>query len=205
MATTKEMSHTEYFAALKAAADPTAMQTLVLGSAYADKGALDQAHEALLVEAEEAGDNKDYAPAAEAFRKDSALTWAQDDNRMIENVSTQALYYGTLTGFDMLMENYATVWAMWAHMLPQLKARDRARLQDFARFRRSFELGTRERADSDAHINAAVSLLAPTFDKIGALNVKALNDKKADITPEIAALWNEVGQLIKEIQTKVVR
>jgi hypothetical protein len=48
-------------------------------------------------------------------------------------------------------------------------------------------------------------LLAPTFDKIGALNIKALNDKKADITPEIAALWNEVGQLIKEIQTKVAR
>jgi len=205
MATTKEMSHTEYFATLKAAADPSAMQTLVLGSAYADKDALDQAHEALLAEAEEAGDNKDYAPAAEAFRKDSVLTWAQDDNRMIENVSTQALYYGTLTAFDVLMENYATVWAMWAHMLPKLKARDRARLQDFARFRRSFELGMREREASDSHVNAAVSLLAPTFDKMGALNVKAINDKKADLTVETAALWDEVGQLIKEIETKVVR
>jgi len=205
MATTKEMSHTEYFATLKAAADPSAMQTLVLGSAYADKDALDQAHEALLAEAEEAGDNKDYAPAAEAFRKDSVLTWAQDDNRMVENVSTQALYYGTLTAFDVLMENYATVWAMWAHMLPKLKARDRARLQDFARFRRSFELGMREREASDSHVNAAVSLLAPTFDKMGALNVKAINDKKADLTVETAALWDEVGQLIKEIETKIVR
>lgn len=205
MATTKEMSHTEYFATLKAAADPSAMQTLVLGSVYADKDALDQAHEALLAEAEEAGDNKDYAPAAEAFRKDSVLTWAQDDNRMVENVSTQALYYGTLTAFDVLMENYATVWAMWAHMLPKLKARDRARLQDFARFRRSFELGMREREASDSHVNAAVSLLAPTFDKMGALNVKAINDKKADLTVETAALWDEVGQLIKEIETKIVR
>jgi len=118
---------------------------------------------------------------------------------------SQALYYGTLTAFDVLMENYATVWAMWAHMLPKLKARDRARLQDFARFRRSFELGMREREASDSHVNAAVSLLAPTFDKMGALNVKAINDKKADLTAETAALWDEVGQLIKEIETKVAR
>lgn len=205
MATTKEMSHAEYFAALKAAADPSAMQTLVLGSIYADKDALDQAHEALLAEAEEAGDNKDYAPAAEAFRKDSVLTWAQDDNRMVENVSTQALYYGTLTSFDTLMENYTTVWAMWAHMLPKLKPRDRARLQDFARFRRSFDLGVREREASDSHISAAVTLLAPTFDKMGALNVKAINDKKADLTAETAVLWDEVSQLIKEIETKIAR
>lgn len=205
MATTKEMTHTAYFAALKAAADPKAMQELVLGSALADAGALTEAHEAKLAEAEEAGDNKDYAPAAEAFRKDSVLAWALDDNRMIENVSTQALYYGTLTGFDGLMENFATVWAMWAHMLPLLKSRDRVRLQDFARFRRSFELGVREREASDPHLNAAAGMLAPTFDKIGALNVKAINEKKADIAADTAALWDEVAKLIGEIEATVAR
>jgi hypothetical protein len=204
MPTTKEKSHTEYFAALQGAGDAQAMQLLVLETSHSGD-ALTEAHEALLAEAEEAGDNKDYAPAAEAFRKDAVLAWGLDDNRMIENLSTQALYYGTLTGFDALLENYSTTWAMWAHMLPKLKARDRARLQDFARFRRSFELGVREREESDSHINAAVSLLAPTFDKMGQLNLKALNEKKADITEETAALWGEVSKLIGEIETSVAR
>ena len=205
MPTTKEKSHTEYFAALKAAADPNAMQELVLGSAHADHAALTEAHEALLAQAEEAGDDKNYAPAAEGFRNDSVLAWALDDNRMVENVSTQALYYGTLASFDTLLENYATVWAMWAHMLPKLKQRDRARLQDFARFPRSFELGMREREESDSHVNAAVSLLVPTLDALGALNVKALNDKKADITDETAAQWGEVAKLIQQIEESVAR
>jgi len=205
MPTTKEKSHTEYFAAIKAAADPAAMQQQVLGSVYPDNEALNEAHEALLAQAEEAGDEKENASAAEGFRKDSVLTWALDDNRMVENISTQALYYGTLASFDTLLENYATVWAMWAHMLPKLKQRDRARLQDFARFRRSFELGMREREESDAHVNAAVSLLAPTFDALGALNVKALNDKKADVTAETNALWDEVGALVKQIEDSVAR
>ncbi|MBI3764276.1 MAG: hypothetical protein HY260_20740 [Chloroflexi bacterium] len=205
MATTKEMTHSAYFAALKAAAEPADMQELVLGAAPVSGDALNEAHEATLAAAEEAGDNKDFTPAAEAFRKDAALTWGLDDNRMIENVSTQALYYGTLTGFDVLMENYATVWAMWAHMLPKLKSRDRARLQDFARFRRSFELGVREREESDPQLNAAAGMLAPTFDKMGALNVKALNDKKADITADTAALWDEVAKLIGEIEATVAR
>lgn len=205
MPTTKEKTHAEYFAALQAAADPKAMQELVLGSAHADKEALAEAHEALLAQAEEAGDDKEYAPAAEDFRNDSVLAWALDDNRMVENVSTQALYYGTLASFDTLLENYATVWAMWAHMLPKLKQRDRARLQDFARFRRSFELGVREREESDPHVNAAAALLAPTFDALGALNVKALNDKKADVTDETAAQWNEVAKLIKQIEDSVAR
>jgi hypothetical protein len=204
MPTTIEKSHTEYFAALKGAGDAQAMQQVVLGTTH-DADALNETHEALLAEAEEAGDNKEYAPAAEAFRKDAVLAWALDDNRMIENISTQALYYGTLSGFDTLLENYATAWAMWAHMLPKLKARDRARLQDFARFRRSFELGMREREESDPHVHAAVSLLAPTFDAMGTLNVKALNDKKADITAETAALWDEVGKLIGEIEASVAR
>lgn len=205
MATTKEKSYTEYFAALKGAADPKAMQQLVLGSVYDDADALTQAHEALLSQAEEAGDDKDFAPAAEAFRKDSVLTWGLDDNRMIENVSTQALYYGTLTGFNVLLENFATVWAMWAHMLPLLKSRDRARLQDFARFRRSFELGVREREESDPRLTAAAGMLAPTFDKLGALNVKAINDKKADIAADTAALWDEVAKLIGEIEATAAR
>ncbi len=205
MPTTKEKTHAEYFAALQAAADPNAMQELVLGSAHADKEALAEAHEALLARAEEAGDDKEFAPAAERFRNDSVLAWALDDNRMVENVSTQALYYGTLASFDTLLENYATVWAMWAHMLPKLKQRDRARLQDFARFRRSFELGVREREESDPHLNAAAGLLAPTFDALGALNVKALNDKKADVTDETAAQWDEVAKLIKQIEDSVAR
>src|SRR5581483_6103084 len=125
-----------------------------------------------------------YEPAAEAFRKESALAAMLDDNRMVESVSTQALYYGALSSFETLMDNYSTVWTMWAHMLPKLKPRDRARLGDFARFRRSFELGLREREVDDSHINAAVSLLAPTFDTLGVLNVKAMSDKKADITGE---------------------
>ncbi len=204
MPTTKEKSHTEYFSALKAAADASAMQELVLGTVHAGDE-LAETHEALLNQAEEAGDDKENAQAAEAFRKDAVLSWAMDDNRMVENLSTQALYYGTLTGFDALLENYATAWAMWAHLLPGLKARDRARLQDFARFRRSFELGMRERDENDAHVNAAVSLLAPTFDSLGALNVKAINDKKADLTTDLAGLWDEVSKLIGEIETTAAR
>jgi hypothetical protein len=205
MPTTKEKSHVEYFATLRAAADPNAMQELVLGSAHADNTALSEAYEAQLAQAEEAGDDKEYAPAAEGFRQVAVLAWALDDNRMMENLATQALYYGTLTSFDALLENYATAWAMWAHVLPKLKQRDRARLQNFARFRRSFELGMRERDESDPHVNAAVSLLAPTFDSLGALNLKALNDKKADVTNETAALWDETAKLIQQIEESVAR
>jgi hypothetical protein len=205
MASTKEMSHTDYLAALKEAADPKAMQRFVLGMEYLDKDALEEAQESLLNEAEEAGDNKDFAPAAAAFRRLSVMAWGLDDNRMIENVGTQALYYGTLAGFDTLLENYATVWAMWAHMLPKLKPRDRARLQDFARFRRSFDLGMREREENDAHINAAVSLLAPTFDQLGKLNLRANNDRKVDLAPEMPALWDEASKLLVQIESAVAR
>ncbi len=202
---TKEKTITEFFAELKKAAEPNEMQQLILGTVYADKEALNTAHEAALAEAEEAGDNKDFAPAADAFRKDSVLALGLDDNRMIENVSTQALYYGTLTNFDVLLENFATVWAMWAHLMPKIKPRDRARLQGFERFRRSFELGVREREQEDSHINAAAALLAPTFDKMGALNVRAMNDKKVDVTAETAELWDEVGKLLNQIETTVAR
>lgn len=205
MSITGEMTPTAYFAALKEAAGPQACQELVLGTTYTDADALDEAYEALINAAEEAGDDEAYAQAAEAFREVSVLAWAQDDNRLIENFSTQALYYGTLAGFDMLLENYATVWAMWAHMLPGLKSRERARLQDFARFRRSFELGLRKREDQDQRVNAAVSLLAPTFDTMGALNVRAINDRKADLTDDTAALWDEVGQLIAQIETSAAQ
>jgi len=200
MAATQEKTYTEYFAELKQASGPDAMQQLVLGSVYADKDALNAAHEALLAEAEEAGDNRDYLPAADAFRKDSVMAWTLDDNRMIENVSTQALYYGALTDFGTLIRNYSSVWAMWAHMLPKLKPRDRARLGDFARFRRSFELGLREREADDRRISAAVSLLAPTFDALGALNIKAINDKNADVTEATGQLWEDTARLLQEIE-----
>lgn len=201
MSTVKEMTPTAYFAALKEAADPQAYQELVLGTAYDDRDALNEAYEALVEEAEEAGDDEEFEQAAEAFRKVSVLAWAQGDNRLTENFSIQALYYGTLANFDTLLENYATVWAMWAHMLPGLKARDRARLQDFARFRRSFELGLRERQETEQRFNATVSLLAPTFDSVGTLNSRAIDDRKADLTTDTGALWDEVGQLINRIET----
>ncbi len=204
--TTKAIeSHVKYFADLKAAGDGAALQQLVIGAALSGREALDQAHEALLKEAEEAGDNKQYAPAAEAFRKELALSWSLDDNRLLESASTQALYYGALTELGQLVDNFATVWALWAHVLPRLKARDRARLQDFARFARSIDLGLREREKSDAHVSAAVTLLVPTFEKLGALNMQALDNKNADLTGTLTKLWEEVGQLIGQIETAAAR
>ncbi len=94
---------------------------------------------------------------------------------------------------------------MWAHMLPKLKARDRARLQDFARFRRSFDLGMREREVQDSHVTAAAALLAPTFDALGKLNLKAINDRKADLEAEMPPLWDEVGRLVAQIESTVAR
>ena len=111
--------------------------------------------------------------------------------------------YGALAGLDVLLENYTTVWTMWAHMLPELQARERARLQDFARFGRSFQLGLRKRDGSDQRVTAAVSLLAPTFDQMGKLNLKKINDRKADLTDETAALWDEVNELLTRIETSV--
>ncbi len=205
MATNAQMSHTKYLTALRAAKDCKALQQLALGSPVSNQDALDQAHEALLKEAEEAGDNKQYAPAAKAFRKDLALAWAMDDNRLLENVSAQALYYGALTDLDTLLENCLTVWAVWAHIVPGLKARDRARLQDLARFRTSLDLGVRERENGDSHISAAVSLLAPTFEKIGALNVRALDDKSANLDKAMVDLWEDLAKLVKQIDTSVAR
>jgi len=198
-----EKTPTAYLDILKEAADPQSYQELVLGTVYADKDALDEAHEALVEEGEEAGDDEEYEDAAEAFRKISVLAWAQGNNRLIENFSIQALYYGALAGFDVLLENYTTVWTMWAHMLPELKTHERARLQDFARFGRSFQFGLRERDEPDQRITAAVSLLAPTFDQMGKLNIKKINDRKADLTDETVALWDEVNELLTQIETSV--
>ncbi len=201
MSDTKEMTPSAYFATLKDTSDSQALQELILGTVVTDAEALEEAHEALVTEAEEAGDDEDYAKAAEAFIKVSVLAWEQGDNRLIENFTTQALYYGTLNGFDSLVENYLTVWSMWAHMLPKLKPRDRARLQDFARFRRSFELGLRKVQGDDERIGTALTLLVPTFDTMGALNLKGIDDRKADLTEETSALWDEVGGLISQIES----
>lgn len=195
-----EMTPTTYLAELKGAVDAQSFHKLVLGMVYDDSDDLEEALDALIEEAEEAGDDEEFAEASDAFRKASVMAWAQGDNRMVENFAVQALYYGTLTGFDALVENYATVWAMWAHMLPKLKKRERARLQDCARFGRSFQLGLRERDEQDQRVSAAVALLMPTFDSIGALNLRAIDDKKADLTDDIASLWDEVGQLIAQIE-----
>lgn len=200
MSSTKEMSLTEYFTAVKEAADPEACQQLVLGTVYNDdeKG-LEETYEALIEEAEEAGDFEDFDTAAKAFRALTVLAWAQNDSRMIENFATQALYYGTLVDLDTLLENYTTVWGIWAHLLPNLRPRERMRLQDFARFRRSFQLGLRERDESDERMTAAVSLLAPTFDSMGAINLKGIEDRSADLSEDAATLWDETDELIEEI------
>jgi len=201
MSETKEKTPSAYFATLKETSDSQALQELILGTVITDAEALEEAHEALVTEAEEAGDDEDYAKAADAFIKVSVLAWEQGDNRLIENFTTQALYYGTLNGFDSLVENFSTVWSMWAHMLPKLKPRDRARLQDFARFRRSFELGLRKVQGDDKRIGTALTLLVPTFDTMGALNLKGIDDRKADLTEETSALWDEVGGLISQIES----
>lgn len=199
MSTTGERTPTAFLASLKEAHDAQAFQQLVLGMAYEDAGALEQAYEALVEEAEQAGDNEAFPQAAEAFRKLAAMAWTRDDNRMVENFSTQALYYGTLVDFDTLLQNYATAWAIWAHLLSTLKPRDRARLQDFARFGRSFQLGLREREEPDQRVGAAVSLLAPTFESLGALNLKKIDDRKADLTDDTATLWDEVSNLVAQL------
>lgn len=200
MTMTGEMTPTAYLAALKEAEDATGFQKLVLGTVYDDVDALEETYEELIEEAEEAGDDDEFAQAAESFRKVSVLAWARDDNRMVENFAIQALYYGTLNTFDSLLENYTTVWAMWAHILPRLSPRDRARLQDFARFTRSFQLGLRELEEDDQRVTAAVSLLFPTFERLGELNVKKIDDRRADIDDETEALWDEVGQLLMQIE-----
>lgn len=197
MATAKETDHTEYFAALKEATDPDAMQEIVMGSSLSDKDEVMELYESLLVEAEDASDAKNYPPAAEGFRKESVLAWALNDSRLVESVSTQALYYGTLTGYDAMLKNFATVWAIWAHVLPQLKPKERARLGDFARFSRSFQLGMRE-ADAD-RVGDAVVRLAPAFARMGELNLKAIEDKKLDFTDDLQAMWDDVSKLIDEL------
>lgn len=196
-----KMTPATYLASLKEARDPQSFQEAVLGVTYTEGEALDEAHEALIDEGEEAGDFEEHARAAEAFCKATVLAWAQDDSRLIENFSIQALYYGTLAGLDALIENYSTVWAIWAHLLPNLKPRERMRLQDFARFRRSLQLGLRERDETDERLNATVSLLASTFESMGALNVKAIDDRTLDLTDDIVILWEEASQLLAQVKT----
>lgn len=200
MSTTEVKTPTEYFATLKAAIGAETYQEMVLGAVYDNADVLEEAYEALLEEAEEAGDDEEFALAADSFRKLSVMAWAQDDSRMVENFSIQALYYGVTVNFDILLKNYSTTWSMWAHLLPKLKPRERARLQDFARFNRSFQLGLRKREDSDERLVAAVSLLAPTFDNLGELNLRKIDDRRADITDDTAALWGEVEQLLAQIE-----
>jgi len=195
------MTPTAHLAALKSASDAAGFQRLALETVYEDAATLEEAYEALVEAAEEAADDEEFAPAAAAFRKLSVMAWARDDNRMVENFATQALYYGTIVGFDVLLQNHITVWSMWAHMLPSLKARDRARLQDFARFKRSFDLGLRKREEPDNRVNAAAALLAPTFEKLGDLNLRMIEDRKAEIDDETAALWDEVTQLLAQIES----
>ncbi len=173
-----EGSFSEYFASLKDANDPKSMQEIVLGSAYQETDALSEAFQNEISNAEDAGDNNEFALASEAFRKGAVLAWALEDSRMVETLGTQALYYCTLTDFETLIKNSATVWSMLAHMLPGLKPGERSRLQDFARFRRSFELGLRLRKKKDKRINAAISLIAPAFDNLGSISLKGMVGSK---------------------------
>lgn len=196
---TTDKTFVDYFAALKSAADPKAMQEVVLGSTQGEQ-ALRETFEALVSEAEEAGDNIEFEPAAQAFRKSAVLAWALGDDRMVENLSAQALYYGALSDLETLLENFAVTWALMAHRLPRMKPRERSRLQDFARFRRSLELGLRARKEEDQRLSAAVTLLIPAFEKLGAGNLKAMEDKKLDLTAETGELWDEVSRLIGQIE-----
>lgn len=190
----------EYFASLKDANDPKSMQEIVLGSAYQETDALSEAFQIAISNAEDAGDNNAFALASEVFRKGAVLAWALEDSRMVETLSTQALYYCTLTDFETLIKNSATAWSLLAHMLPGLKPGERSRLQDFARFRRSFELGLRIREKKDKRINAAIALIVPTFDKLGAINLKGIDDSKQDLTDEVSALWDEVSELMEQFE-----
>ncbi|MFQ5409322.1 MAG: hypothetical protein ACE5FI_12995 [Anaerolineales bacterium] len=198
MSATEEMTPTAHLAALKEAPEAGAFQKLVTGMEYDDS---DEAYEALVEQAEEAGDDEEFPEAAKAFRDLSVLAWVRSDNRMMENFAIQALYYGTIVGFDTLLGNFTAVWAMWAHVLPTLKPGDRARLQNFARFGRSFQLGLRKREETDDRVNAAVTLLAPTFESLGELNLKKIADRKVDITADTATLWDEVNKLLAQIET----
>lgn len=193
-----EGSYSEYFASLKDANDPNAMQEIVLGSAIVEADTLSEACQSAISEAEGAGDENEFASASEAFRNGAVLAWALDDCRMIETLSTQALYYGTLTDVETLIKNSATAWSIQAHMLPGLNPRERARLQEFARFRRSFELGLRLREEEDKRISAAIALLAPAFDKLGAINLKGIEDSKRDLSEEVNVLWDELAALMEQ-------
>jgi hypothetical protein len=196
---TNEKGITGLFADLRAANDPSAMQMVMLGATLSGDE-LRNKFEDLLTEAEDAGDEEQYSHAADGFRTNAVLAWALRDARTIESLSAQALYYGTLTDLEGLLKNYATTWSILAHLLPEIKSSERARLQDFARFRRSFELGLRARKERNERISAAVSLLAPTFDHLGAVNMDAIEDKGLDVEGKIKPLWDDVSKLIEKIE-----
>jgi hypothetical protein len=188
------------FDELKLASDSAQMQKTVIGSDLSG-AELQSEFDRLLADAETAGDEEQNSEAANGFRTCSVLAWALEDSRLMESLSTQALYYGTQVDLDTLLRNFAIAWAMLAHDLPKMKSGQRARLQDFARFHRSLELGLRARKSQDAQISATVSLLAPTFDQLGEVNTQAMKDRTLDVAAEVDPLWDEVGRLIGKIDS----
>lgn len=187
------------FDELKTAGDPGEMQKVVIGTDLSG-AELQSEFDRLLADAETAGDEEQNPEAAKGFRACSVLAWVLEDSRLMESLSAQALYYGTQVDLETLLRNFAITWAMLAHDLPEMKSGQRARLQDFARFRRSLELGLRARKGQDATISATVSLLAPTFDQLGEINTQAMEDRTLDVAGRVNPLWDDVGKLIGKIE-----
>jgi hypothetical protein len=128
------------------------------------------------------------------------LAWTLNDNRMTESCATQALYYGAMGDMSTLMSAFVPTWAVWAHLVSCLDKRDRARLQDFARFRRSLEIAVRHREAKDERVEAAASLLAGAFDKLGVFNLKAAEASVEKAPGAMDALWDEVAGLLDRIE-----
>ena len=200
MAGTSTLAFKQRLTALREAARPEAMQEAVIGQIYTDKAELEGMFDSLRDEAEEAGDSHEFTKAADCYCKDMVLAWTLNDNRMAESCATQALYYGAMGDLSTLIKTFMTTWAVWAHLVSCLDKRERARLQDFARFRRSLELALRHREDKDKRVEAAASLLASTFDKLGELNLKVAGANQEKAPGGMDALWDEVAGLLEKIE-----
>jgi hypothetical protein len=200
MAGTSTIASKDRLAALKQASRPEPMQEAVIGEILTDKADLERMFESLRDEAEEAGDSHEFAKAAQSYCIDMILAWTLNDNRMTESCATQALYYGAMGDMGTLVDAFVPTWAVWAHLVSCLDKRDRARLQDFARFRRSLEIAVRHREDKDERIAAAASLLAGAFDKLGEFNLKAAGGSMEKAPGAMDALWDEVAGLLDRIE-----
>jgi hypothetical protein len=200
MAGTSTLAFKDRLAALRQASRPEPMQEAVIGKVLTEKADVEGMFESLRDEAEEAGDSSEFAKAAESYCKDMILAWTLNDNRMTESCATQALYYGAMGDMSTLIDAFIPTWAVWAHLVSCLDKRDRARLQDFARFRRSLEIALRHREERDERVVAAAALLADAFDKLGEFNLKAAGASMEKAPGAMDALWDEVAGVLDRIE-----